>query len=154
MGFIHDLKLIISKLESTQKRLDWEEYFMSLAMITSVRSSCNRLHVGCVLVKDSRILSTGYNGFIKKLPHLSIVRNNHEQATVHAEQNAIADAASRGISLKGCTAYITHYPCINCAKMLLSINVTEIIYLNDYKNDPVVESLFKQSTVNIKKINL
>ena len=57
MGFIHDLKLIISKLESTQKRLDWEEYFMSLAMITSVRSSCNRLHVGCALVKDSRILS-------------------------------------------------------------------------------------------------
>ena len=154
MGFIHDLKLNISKLESTQKRLDWEEYFMSLAMITSVRSSCNRLHVGCVLVKDSRILSTGYNGFIKKLPHLSIVRNNHEQATVHAEQNAIADAASRGISLKGCTAYITHYPCINCAKLLLSIDVSEIIYLNDYKNDPVVESLFKQSTVNIKKINL
>ena len=75
---------------SNNKRLDWNEYFMSIAKLTSVRSSCNRLQVGCVIVKDKHVVSMGYNGFLPSFPHESIVVNNHEQATVHAEQNAIS----------------------------------------------------------------
>jgi dCMP deaminase len=100
-----------------------------------MRSSCNRLHVGCVLVYNNRIISAGYNGFLSGADHVSIVENNHEQATIHAEINAITDCAIRGVETKDATAYITHYPCINCFKALVSCGIKKIIYLNDYKND-------------------
>lgn len=134
------------------QKLSWEEYFMSTALLISCRSSCNRLHVGCVLVKNNRIISAGYNGFLPGAPHESIVVNNHEVATVHAEQNAISDCANRGVSVKDATAYITHYPCINCAKILASSGIKEIIYLNDYKNDVNVEKLLNDINIKIKKL--
>ena len=86
-------------------------------------------------------------------PHKSIIRDNHEQSTVHAEQNAVADCAKRGVSCINCTAYITHYPCINCCKILLASGINEIVYLKDYKNDPIVAELCSQLNFNIKKIN-
>ena len=89
------------------ERIDWDDYFMSLAYLISSRSLCSRLNVGCVIVKDTRVISVGYNGFLPKHPHKSIISNKHEQATVHAEQNAISDCAKRGISCDGSTAYIT-----------------------------------------------
>ena len=100
--YLHRRNLIIDnkiiKLNRKYKqRIDWNQYFMSIALLASVRSSCDRLHVGCVLTKNNRIISTGYNGFLKGFPHKSIVRNNHEQATVHAEQNAITDGAQRSV---------------------------------------------------------
>ena len=144
---------VFKKLESiTDTRLSWEEYFVSTAMLLSCRSSCNRLHVGCVLVKNNRIISAGYNGFLPGAPHESIVVNNHEIATVHAEQNAISDCASRGVSVKDATAYITHFPCINCAKILAASGIKEIVFLNDYKNDPNVLVLLKNVDISIKKI--
>ena len=91
-------------------RPSWDQYFTKIVQVTSERSSCDRLQVGCLLVKDNRIISQGYNGFLPGCAHTSIVRNNHEQATVHAEQKALADCAKRGVSCKGCTAFITHYP--------------------------------------------
>ena len=133
-------------------RLKWDEYFMSIAYLISSRSSCDRLHVGCVLVNDTRIISVGYNGFLAGAPHESIVRNNHEQATVHAEQNAIADAAKRGVSVSGSTAYITHYPCINCAKILIASGIKKIIYCKDYKNDDIVDKICKSVKIDITKI--
>jgi dCMP deaminase len=140
---------------SHNKRLDWNEYFMSIAKLTSVRSSCKRLQVGCVIVKDKHIVSTGYNGFLPSFPHESIVVNNHEQATVHAEQNAIADAACRGTSVNNSIAYITHYPCINCFKILVASGIKTIYYLNDYNNDPTINILLqKNSSINILKINI
>mgnify|MGYP003333454142 FL=1 len=140
---------------SNNKRLDWNEYFMSIAKLTSVRSSCNRLQVGCVIVKDKHVVSMGYNGFLPSFPHESIVINNHEQATVHAEQNAIADAACRGTSVNNGIAYITHYPCINCFKILIASGIKEIFYLNDYNNDPVIETLLqKNKLIKITKINI
>ena len=138
--------------ESWEKRLDWDSYFMSMAFLIASRSSCNRLHVGCVLVKDTRVISVGYNGFLAKLPHKSIVRDGHEQATVHAEQNSIADCAKRGISCDQATAYITHYPCINCAKILAASQIKEIKYSQDYKNDPIVAELFKNSNIDLLKL--
>ena len=114
-------------------RLSWDEYFSKIVSVTAERSPCDRLKVGCILVKDNRIISQGYNGFLPGCPHNSIVRNNHEQATVHAEQNAICDCAKRGVSCKDSVAYITHYPCIICTRILLASGIKEIKYLEDYK---------------------
>ena len=133
-------------------RLTWDEYFSKIVQVTSERSPCDRLQVGCLLVNNNRIISQGYNGFLPGCPHQSIVRNNHEQATLHAEQNALIDCAKRGVSCKGCTAYITHYPCIICCRLLLAAEIKEIKYLNDYKNDELVEAFAKQCNVQIIKL--
>ena len=108
--------------------------------------------MGCVLVKDKRIISQGYNGFLPGCPHQAIIRNNHEEATVHAEQNAIADCAKRGVSCKGSTAYITHYPCIICTRLLLAAGIESIKYLHDYKNDPLVVVFTNQLNVDVEKM--
>jgi len=133
-------------------RPSWEEYFKNIVENTATRSPCDRLHVGCLLVKDNRIISQGYNGFLPGVKHESIVENNHEQATVHAEQNAVADCARRGVSCDGCTAFITHYPCINCFKIIGSSGIKEIKYINDYKNDKNVSKLSELSNIIIYKI--
>ena len=133
-------------------RPNWDEYFKKITLVTAERSPCERLHVGCVLVKDNRIISQGYNGFLPGCPHKSIVRDNHEQATVHAEQNAIADCAKRGVNCSDSIAYITHYPCIICARILFASGIKEIKYINDYHNDKLVNILSEQCKVNITKI--
>ena len=145
-----DIEKIIS---SWEKRLSWDEYFISSALLIASRSSCDRLHVGCLLVKENRIISAGYNGFLAGLPHESIVVNNHEQNTVHAEQNAISDCAKRGVNTNGSTAYITHYPCINCAKILLAAGIKEIKYYNDYKNNPLVTNMLNKANINATKLS-
>ena len=134
------------------ERLSWDAYFAEIVEVTAKRSSCERLHVGCVLVKNNRIVSQGYNGFLPGCPHTSIVRNNHEQATVHAEQNAICDCAKRGVSCEGATAYVTHYPCIICCRLLLAAGIKEIRYINDYKNDDLVKVFSDQLNVRLIKI--
>ena len=135
-------------------RPSWEEYFKTIVENTASRSPCHRLQVGCLLVRDNRIISQGYNGFLPGAPHDSIVEDNHEQATVHAEQNAVADCARRGVSCDGCTAYITHYPCIHCFKIMAASGIREIKYINDYKNDKNVIKLSHLSNINISKILL
>lgn len=122
-------------------RITWDEYFINVADLASVRSPCERLKVGCVLVKNNRLISMGYNGFLGGCEHNSIVRDGHEQATIHAEINAITDAAKRGASIDDCVAYVTHYPCLNCYKALASSGIKKIYYKMDYRNDPVVEEM-------------
>ena len=124
-----------------EERISWNDYFMKAATLASVRSPCDRLKVGCVIVKNNRLISMGYNGFLAGTDHKSIVRWGHEQATIHAEINAITDAAKRGVSIDDSVAYITHYPCINCFKALASSGVKKIYYQIDYKNDPILEDL-------------
>lgn len=141
-------QISISKMRPT-----WDQYFKSMVELASTRSSCERLHVGCILVLENRIIATGYNGFLPNCPHVSYVRDNHEQATVHAEQNAISDCAKRGVSCNNSTAYITHYPCLHCAKILISSGVKIIKYINDYKNDDLVPVFAKQASVEIIKLN-
>ena len=133
-------------------RLLWDEYFKQIVLVTKNRSPCERLQVGCLLVKDNRIISQGYNGFLPGAPHESIVRDNHEMATVHAEQNAIADCAKRGVSCNECIAYITHYPCIHCCRLLLASGIKEIKYIDDYKNDELVEKFTNQLEIPIHKL--
>ena len=125
-------------------RPSWNEYFKNIVLTTSTRSSCNRLHVGCILVKDNRIISQGYNGFLSGHPHKSVILNNHEIATIHAEQNAIIDCAKRGVNCNNSIAYITHFPCLICLKMLIQAGIEKIYYIYDYKND----------YENIEKLNI
>ena len=134
------------------ERPSWKEYFKQIVTVTATRSPCERLQVGCILVKDNRIIAQGYNGFLPGCPHVSKVVNNHEQATVHAEQNAIIDCAKRGVSCNNCEAYVTHYPCLNCAKILLCGGIKKIYYINDYKNDDLVSDFCSQMSCEICKI--
>jgi dCMP deaminase len=137
-------------------RPSWDEYFMATAVLLATRSNCERLHVGCVVVtggaRKNRIVAAGYNGYLPGTPHHSRVREGHEQATVHAEQNAVADAARRGSSVEGCVAYVTHYPCINCAKILAAAGIAEVRYRIDYKNDELVAPLLAEAGVTILKL--
>lgn len=137
-------------------RPSWDEYFMSMALLVSSRSACGRLHVGCVLVSagthPNRVIAAGYNGFLPGVPHCSCVRDGHEQATVHAEQNAITDAAKRGVSVQGTIAYITHFPCINCAKILAAAGIAEVRYFHDYNNDELVFPLLESARIKISKL--
>lgn len=147
------LEQVAKLVEDQTERPCWDAYFMSVALLISMRSACDRLKVGCVLVssgeQSNRIIAAGYNGFLPGTPHVSHVRDGHEQATVHAEQNAIADAARRGIPLGGATAYISHFPCINCAKLLASAGIQLIKYHLDYRNDPLAGELLKESGIKV-----
>jgi dCMP deaminase len=146
---------IAELIDAWHHRLTWDEYFMATTFLIASRSTCERLNVGCVIVSGgegkNRLIAAGYNGYLPGAPHTSRVRDNHEQGTVHAEQNAIADAARRGISLSGATAYVTHYPCINCAKVLAAAGIKVIKYQKDYKNDPLVFELLNEAGVAILK---
>ena len=148
---INEFMSLISHIKDVKYRPDWNEYFMSVAYILAKRSSCERLQVGCVITNDNRIITTGYNGHIKGSPHLSIIVDGHEQMTIHAETNAITDAANRGSSLKNSIAYVTHYPCINCTKNLISAGIKEVIYAEDYKNNELCDKLFLMAGVKVNK---
>jgi dCMP deaminase len=139
-------------VNKNKSRLEWDEYFMSIALLASCRSPCERLHVGSVIVKNNRIISMGYNGFISGANHTSRVVDNHEQSIIHSEINAISDCAKRGASLEASRIYITHYPCINCFKSIAACGIKEIYYMNDYHNNPLVEDLSKDSNITILKI--
>lgn len=134
-------------------RPSWDNYFKEITAVTAKRSSCHRLHVGCLLVKDNRIISQGYNGYLPGAPHEQIMRDGHEIATVHAEQNAVTDCAKRGVSCDKATAYISHYPCINCMKIMCAAGIDEIKYINDYRNDDIIPYFAKQSNIMISKLD-
>ena len=133
-------------------RPTWDEYFKQLVTITASRSSCEKLNVGCILVNDNRIIAQGYNGYISGCEHNMIIRNGHNIATIHAEQNTIVDCAKRGVSCNNCTAYITHFPCYNCMKLMVASGIKEIKYIEDYKNDSLVNNLANKLNITIKKI--
>ncbi len=125
-------------------RPDWDSYFMEIAQVVSKRSTCLRRSVGAVLVKDKQILSTGYNGTPKGLPHCEDVGclrqqlhvpsgQNHELCRgIHAEQNAVIQAAVHGSSTDGATIYCTHQPCVVCTKILINAGIKRIVYANPY----------------------
>lgn len=138
--------------EKEIQRPSWNEYFCEICSVTAKRSPCHRLQVGCLLVKNNRIISQGYNGFLPGAEHISVVRDNHEQATVHAEQNAITDCAKRGVSCNNAVAYITHYPCIICCRLLLAAGIKKIYYICDYKNDELVKQFCDNLGVVITKL--
>tara|TARA_B100001758_G_C17940703_1_gene368235 strand:+ start:137 stop:586 length:450 start_codon:yes stop_codon:yes gene_type:complete len=144
---------INNELDNEIQRPTWNQYFKDIVTLTSKRSPCKRLKVGCLLVKDNRIISQGYNGYLPGVEHKQVMRDNHEIATIHAEQNSITDCAKRGVSCNNSIAYITHYPCINCIKILCASGVKEVRYINDYKNDEFVKYFADQGNVTITQLN-
>lgn len=121
-------------------RVDWDRYFMGIAEQVSTRATCDRKHVGCVLVLDRAIVATGYNGSIQGLPHCDDVGHdmdsgNHCIRTVHAEMNAISQAARNGARVEGATAYINTYPCWPCFKVLANAGIKKIVVADGYRID-------------------
>jgi dCMP deaminase len=153
---LNNIKSIINQNKQNNQnneRINWDEYFMSIALLASCRSPCCRLHVGSVIINDNRIISMGYNGFFSGVQHISHIRDGHEQATIHSEINAITDCAKRGVSTNNSTIYITHYPCINCFKAIASCGIKKIIYLDDYKNDELIPNMATELGIIIQKLN-
>jgi len=143
---------LLIKDKREKERLNWDEYFMSIALLGSQRSPCKRLQVGSVIVKDNHLISMGYNGYLPGAPHISRVKNSHEQSIIHSEVNALADCAKRGTSLNNSKIYVTHYPCINCFRSIAACEIKEVIYLEDYNNDPIVEELALDSEIILRKL--
>ncbi len=148
-----------------KERLDWHNYFMNIAKMVAERSTCNRAKIGAVIVKDRSIISTGYNGAPAGLPHCtdvgcliytSINPDGEEEQncfrTIHAEINAIAQAAKHGVSIDGADIYITASPCYHCLKVLINVGIKNIYYLKPYKIEKIKE-LLELSKVNLIQIN-
>ncbi len=125
--------------EVKKSRPSWDEYFMGIAHEVANRSTCERAQVGAVIVKNKRIITTGYNGSPSGLPHCTevgcLMENGHCIRTLHAEQNAIIQAALHGVSTAGASIYVTHQPCFLCAKMIINAGIVRIVYDNAYPDD-------------------
>jgi len=144
------------------KRPGWDEYFMSIAKLVATRATCLRRSVGAVLVKDKRVLSTGYNGAPSGLAHCKetgCLRKDMnvpsgERAEIcrglHAEQNAVIQAAYHGVSIAGAKLYCTNLPCSICVKMLINAGISEIVYQEGYP-DPLAERMLKESGIRTRR---
>ncbi len=128
-------------------RPSWNEYFMNIAQEVAKRSTCERAQVGAVIVREKRILTTGYNGSPRGLEHCTevgcLMDNGHCIRTLHAEQNAIIQAALHGVITEGATIYVTHQPCFICAKTIINAGISEIVYDREYKDDRSLDFLQK-----------
>jgi dCMP deaminase len=133
-------------------RPSWDEYFMQIARTVATRATCPRASVGCVVVRDHRILTTGYNGAPRGVPHCMdagcILRDDHCVRATHAEANAVIQGALHGIALQGAMAYCTHQPCVGCSKLLISAGIVKIVYQDPYP-DPVAVELLSEAGVEL-----
>jgi|UniRef100_A0A7V3PTS3 dCMP deaminase len=147
------------------KRKSWDEYFLAIARIVAERSTCLRRKVGAVLVREKRILCTGYNGAPHGVVHCDVAGCLREQLKIpagerieicrgiHAEQNTLVQAATFGISVYGATLYCTHAPCITCAKMLINAGVREFVISSEYP-DEFARQLVAAAGVKIRKVKI
>jgi dCMP deaminase len=138
-----------------EQRPTLDEYFMEIASVVAKRSTCLRNKVGAVIVRDKRILATGYNGAPRNLDHcldIGCIRDQQNIASgtrhevcqaVHAEQNAIIQSALHGVSVEGATLYCTHQPCVLCTKMIINSRIKRVVYSNDYPDDEAIDFLTK-----------
>lgn len=140
-----------------KKRPLWDEYFLKLAMLASERSTCPRMHCGCVIVKDKFVLATGYNGSLPGLPHCEdegcLLVDNHCVRTNHAEINALTQAVTHGVNIKGSTAYITNMSCTTCAKALIAAGIKRVVVFSDY-HDTLATKFYSDSDVEIVKLKM
>ena len=148
---------------SEKNRTDWDEYFLNIAHIVKTRSTCIRRQVGAVIVKNHNIISTGYNGAAIGIPHCEEVGclreklriksgERHELcAAIHAEQNAIIQAARHGNSIEGATLYCTHQPCSICAKMLVNSGIKRVVFNGAYP-DGFAENVLKEGNIDICRV--
>lgn len=141
-------------------RPSWDDYFMEMTKLTATRSSCLRRHVGAVLVKDTRVIATGYNGAPAGVTHCEVTGCLRQKLNVpsgerhelcrglHAEQNAIIQAALYGVSTEGATIYCTTKPCSICTKMIINAKITKIVY-GEYYNDSLADELLKDTDIRV-----
>ncbi len=146
-------------------RPSWDEYFMRLAYLVSTRATCTRRKVGAVIVKDRRVLATGYNGPPKGLAHCDVTGCIREELDIpsgerhelcrglHAEQNAIIQAAVHGVSIRGATIYVTNHPCVVCAKMIINAEMKEIVYSEGYPDD-LAKLMLIESGIKVRQYRL
>ena len=124
-------------------RVSWEEYFMNIARQVATRSTCDRKFVGSVIVRNKTILSTGYNGSIRGMPHCDemghMMENGHCVGTIHAETNAVLQAARNGVRIEDAEVYITASPCWPCFKMLANAGIKKIFYGEFYRDERIFE---------------
>lgn len=129
--------------EAGVRRKDWDAYFMEIADVVASRATCDRKHVGAVIVRDRTILSTGYNGSIRGLPHCSevghMMEDGHCVRTIHAEVNSIIQAAKNGVCIDGGTIYTTASPCWPCFKAIANAGIRCIVYREFYRDDRIFE---------------
>lgn len=127
------------KPEPKRVRKPWDQYFIEQALHVAERGTCSRARVGCVLVKENRVIATGYNGSPKGMPHCDdighLMKDGHCVRTNHAEENALLQCARLGISSEGATAYVTHEPCLYCTRQLNQAGIKRIVYVKPYPND-------------------
>jgi len=154
---------MVKKDKRIAARPSWDEYFLEVAKLVAKRSTCLRRSVGAVLVKDKRILATGYNGAPRGLKHCAEIGcmrqklkipsgERHELCrALHAEQNALIQASLYGISVKGSSLYTTNQPCVICAKMLINAGIKEIVIAGGYPDKMAMEFL-KEAKIKIRKI--
>lgn len=148
----------------TNTRPSWDEYFLEIIELIKQRSTCLRRQVGAIIVKDKRILATGYNGAPKNCSHCLDIGCLREELNIpsgerhelcraaHAEQNAIAQAAEYGISVKGATMYVTHQPCVMCAKIIINAGIKRIVYSGDYP-DKLSLKLLNEAGIELIKVS-
>jgi dCMP deaminase len=131
------------KVAAKRRRAPWDEYFMRIAAQAATRSTCNRKHIGAVIVRDKTILSTGYNGSVRGMPHCDdvghMMENGHCIATVHAEANAIIQAAKNGVSVNEADIYVTASPCWHCFKLIANSGIKRIFYGEFYRDRHVID---------------
>ncbi|MDI3535085.1 MAG: dCMP deaminase [Thermosediminibacterales bacterium] len=140
----------------SQNRISWHDYFMLQAKTIALRSTCTRLMVGCLITRDNRVIAAGYNGSVSGDVHCIDVgcklENGHCVRTIHAEANAILQCAKFGISTNGADIYVTHFPCLNCTKMIIQAGIKNLYYETDYRVDSYALELLKNSKVSIYQI--
>lgn len=138
-------------------RPSWDEYFMRITSEVAQRSTCPRAQVGSVVVKDKRILTTGYNGAPRGLPHCievgCLMVDNHCVRAIHAEQNALLQGALHGVALGGGTVYVTHQPCLICAKMIINAGIVRVVFAKAYP-DLIAEDFMRQAGLELVRISL
>lgn len=141
----------------TDQRLSWDQYFAAQALLIANRATCKRAKVGAVLVKDNKVIATGYNGSVSGTEHCleqeCLVVDGHCVRTLHAEVNAILQGAERGIP-KGFTAYVTHFPCLNCSKQLLQVGCKRVVYIHPYRMDDYAQYLYQEKGVELCHMTL
>ncbi len=124
-------------------RASWDEYFMSIGKEVATRATCDRKHVGAVIVRDRSILATGYNGSIRGLPHCDeeghLMQDGHCVRTIHAEANAVIQAARNGVRIDGADIYVTASPCFSCFKMIANAGIRRIAYGEFYRDERIFD---------------
>ncbi|WP_353990249.1 ComE operon protein 2 [Pediococcus argentinicus] len=139
------------------QRINWDQYFMTQATLLSLRSTCTRLSVGAVIVRDKRVIAGGYNGSVAGDVHCideeCYLVDGHCVRTIHAEMNAILQCAKFGVATDGAEIYVTDFPCLQCTKMILQAGITKINYLRNYHNDEYAVQLLDRMKIEVKQID-